>query len=112
MKDAVAWAVKEGRERMETAMQLQGMTDYEIIVEQKGVTVGSYEDNTMKLHIETKLEIAAIGRPQNCNRREKQKSLLGKFWGKDKTPDFSMIPSASVDGQHPGLAEEPQSFVK
>ncbi len=92
METAIELAIQEGKKRMTVEMQLQGMNDYEVLVDRKDSKVGR-EGSGAHLHIECHIEIVAVGRPKNRVVQEKQKSLLGKFWGKDKKADFSKLPT-------------------
>ena len=42
--------------------------------------------------IETNLDISAVGHMVSAKEPVKRKSLLGAFWGKDKSPDYSKLP--------------------
>ena len=92
MEIAVQKAIQEGKTKMEEEMARQGINQYEILVEQKDSKIDG-PNSGFRLHIETNIEIAAVGLPQNRVNQPQQKSLLGKFWGKDKNPDFSKLPT-------------------
>lgn len=92
MDMAIEQAISEGKARMEREMAQQGIKEYEILVEQKDSKVDSPTSGT-HIHIETKIEIAAVGLPRTSNTVTQHKSLLGNFWGKDKNPDFSKLPT-------------------
>ncbi len=59
-KDIIA----EGKKRIAEEMKEQGIEDYEILVESKEVRSGKDPGEVVKIHIETKIEIIAVGHPQ------------------------------------------------
>ncbi|MEE0775609.1 MAG: hydantoinase/oxoprolinase family protein [Bacillota bacterium] len=66
-KDAIA----EGKKRIAQEMQEQGISDYEILVEKEEVRTGKDPSALIKLHIETKIEIIAVGHPQWSEKKGK-----------------------------------------
>lgn len=92
MERAIELAIKQGKDHIAAEMAKQSLMDYEILVDRKDSRVKGNSGSEMA--IETVLEIAAVGHMKNANAKPKQKSLLGAFWGKDKAPDYSKIPSA------------------
>ena len=80
MEIAVQKAIQEGKTKMEEEMARQGINQYEILVEQKDSKIDG-PNSGFRLHIETKIEIAAVGLPQNRVNQPQQKSLLGKILG-------------------------------
>lgn len=88
MEHAVKEAEFQGRRAIAQEMKKQGITDYEILVDKKESVGGVGE----KVPIEVTLDVSAVGRMKNANEKEKRHSMLGAFWGKDKVPDYSMIP--------------------
>ena len=92
MERAIELAIKQGKDHIAAEMAKQSLMDYEILVDRKDSRVKGNGGSEMA--IETVLEIAAVGHMKNANAKPKQKSLLGAFWGKDKAPDYSKIPSA------------------
>lgn len=92
MDQAIEFAKAEGEKYLRENMSRQGITDYDIIVEQKDSSVGSKEQDNLQIHIATAIDIIAIGRPKRLEEKAVEKSLLGKFWGKDKNPDYTKAP--------------------
>ncbi|MDO4542239.1 MAG: hypothetical protein Q4C00_05355, partial [Bacillota bacterium] len=64
MRQAIAIALDVGKEKIREEMIFQGVKDYEVLVEQKDVITGGGYNDSMRLHIETFLDIMAVGRPQ------------------------------------------------
>lgn len=65
-------AIAEGKKRIAEEMEAQNIDDYEILVESKEVRSGKDPAEVVKIHIETKIEIVAVGRPQWASKGEKQ----------------------------------------
>lgn len=63
MNKAAAVAVAVGRKKMVEEMARQGIADYEILVEREDRRTGG-NDESLRIHIETRLAIIAVGRPQ------------------------------------------------
>ncbi len=64
MNKVVAVAIAAGRKRMVEEMAKQGLADYDVLVEREDSTVSDGYSDNLKIYIETKLEIIAVGRPQ------------------------------------------------
>ncbi|MDO4541565.1 MAG: hypothetical protein Q4C00_01885, partial [Bacillota bacterium] len=93
MEQAIAYAKEEGEKYLRADMEKQGITDYDIIIEESHSRVGGKSDlEGFILHLSTKIDIIAIGRPRRLVEKTEQKSLLGKFWGVDKSPDYTKAP--------------------
>ncbi|HMM06354.1 MAG TPA: hydantoinase/oxoprolinase family protein [Clostridiales bacterium] len=60
---AVASATEEGIVRVKENMTLQGIEDYQVLVERKDSKVSDAYSDNIKIHIETKLDIVAVGLP-------------------------------------------------
>lgn len=60
---AVASATEEGTSRMKAHMAEQGIDDYEILAERKDSRVGDAYSDNVKLYIETRIDIIAVGLP-------------------------------------------------
>lgn len=60
---AVTSATEEGVSHMEENMTKQGIADYQILVERKDARVGNAYSDNVKLHIETKIDVIAVGLP-------------------------------------------------
>lgn len=60
---AVASATEDGIARIKENMALQGIEDYQVLVERKDSKVSDAYSDNIKIHIETKLDIVAVGLP-------------------------------------------------
>ena len=60
---AVASATEDGITHIKENMALQGIEDYQILVERKDSKVSDAYSDNIKIHIETKLDIVAVGLP-------------------------------------------------
>ncbi len=60
---AVASATEDGVARIKENMSLQGIEDYQVLVERKDSKVSDAYSDNIKIHIETKLDIVAVGLP-------------------------------------------------
>lgn len=64
MRRAIAKAIAEGKEKVREEMAKQGVKNYDILVDRKDVISGNSYNDSVRIHIETLLDIAAVGRPQ------------------------------------------------
>ncbi|MGN0962441.1 MAG: hydantoinase/oxoprolinase N-terminal domain-containing protein [Clostridia bacterium] len=90
MGRAVETAIAQAKEKIAEEMKKQGVSDYEILVERKDAGIKGAEGSAQP--IETNLDISAVGHMVSAKEPVKRKSLLGAFWGKDKSPDYSKLP--------------------
>lgn len=93
MERAVETAVTQAKEKIAEEMKIQGVSDYEILVDRKDTGLKHTDGGAQP--IETNLDISAVGHMVKIKEPPKQKSLLGAFWGKDKSPDYSKLPSVT-----------------
>lgn len=93
MERAIEMAIEQGKKHIAEDMKRQNITDYEILIDRKDTGISG--KGGLSLPIETNLQISAVGKMDSLLVKPKQKSLLGNFWGKDKTPDYSQIPSVT-----------------
>lgn len=93
MGRGVLLAIAKGKEIIMAEMKKQNIEKYDILVERKDIKAKISDG--YELCIETKLDLIAVGHMNSIHQGMKQKSLLGAFWGKGKTPDFSKIPSVT-----------------
>lgn len=64
MLRAIEIATEAGKTRVREEMDAQGVKNYDILVERKDVITGNGYNESVRMHIETLLDIAAVGRPQ------------------------------------------------
>lgn len=63
IRNAIAYAIRIGKERMRTEMAKQGIGGYNILVEQRDKKVHHAYSDSCELFIESDIEIIAVGRP-------------------------------------------------
>lgn len=63
MEAAIEQAITVGKARMDEEMRQQEIEDYTILVERKDVKTGNGYNENIKMHIETYLDIIAVGKP-------------------------------------------------
>lgn len=64
MRQAIAKATEQGKAKIQEEMAAQGVQNYDILVEQHDVITGGRGTDSVRIHIETLLDIVAVGRPQ------------------------------------------------
>ncbi len=93
MGRAIETAIAQTKAKIASEMKGQGISDYEILVDRRDSGVKGPEGNAQL--IETNLDISAVGQMVKSPTAPQGKSLLGAFWGKDKAPDYSKIPTVT-----------------
>lgn len=64
MECGIKQAIACGKEHIATEMERQGVAHYDVLVERRDVKTGNAYNENIKIHIETYLEIIAVGCPQ------------------------------------------------
>ena len=93
MGRAVAMAIAKGKAIIAKEMREQKIEAYDVLTDRKDAKARISDGD--ELCIEIQLELVAVGHLQNTNTAPDCKSLLGAFWGKDKTPDYAKLPAVT-----------------
>ena len=93
MARAIDLAIKQAKDKIVEDMKKQNVGEYDVLIERKD---SSYKGGSKSEPLETVLDISVVGHMDSVKPAQPQrKSLLGAFWGKDKSPDYSRIPSVT-----------------
>lgn len=68
-EDVIAMAIDEGKNRIRKSMEDQGISDYEILLERKDARVSDTYSENVKLFIESKVDVIAVGLPSWADKR-------------------------------------------
>lgn len=94
MSRAIECGLEQAKKRIAEDMKRQNVGEYDILIDRKDSCCKGKGTKTEPM--ETILDISVVGHMDSIKPTEpKGKSLLGAFWGKDKSPDYSKIPSVT-----------------
>lgn len=94
MNRAINYAIEQGKSKIAEDMKKQNVGEYDILIDRRDSCAAGCGSKTEPM--ETILDISVVGHMDSIKPTQpKQKSLLGAFWGKDKAPDYSKIPSVT-----------------
>lgn len=74
-EDIIASVIAEAENRLRQQMTEQGINDFEILTERKDKATGGKNNDNVRLFIESKIELAAVGAPVWAKKEEKKNEM-------------------------------------